>query len=853
MSHTNYGLIYSILKTILFPWTSRVRSLRPNLPDVGSLQKEGQLLFVGQAASFIDLLIINELLVGKGFQPIQFTHGLNPFLVMPFHKALRVWARHLFKDEKTRHEMELEEMMEAAAQGKHGFVFLKNRAGWFSSRIYYYQGFYGKVATSLQSETRPVYFIPTSVFLSRMRKQNVKRTFYDVFFRSYDVPGPIRKVYQLFVNYHKGGAVFSRHIDLNRQLESFQGLGEDGIGKRIRWSLLFHLNGEDRAYRGPNKRSRERKVRKIFKERRLTNELEKVAERSGRTYESVLKEAGKNLRDIASDTSERTVNLLRIFFDYFWARTLEGIDVHQEDLDRIRELNKAGPVVFMPCHRSHADYLVVAYLFEKNGLHYPRTAAGDNLAKWPLGPVLRRAGAFFIRRSFKGETIFPLVFDAYLRHLLRERHVLIFFMEGGRSRTGKLLPPKKGMMSMILEAWRQGVVSNLPLVPVTIDYGKVFEGGAYLREKSGQEKQKENLAAVLKSRKVLKAKHGVLRLRFGEPIYLEQYAERQGLTRDQLGFKKRIPFLNNLSYHIMNRINSRVTLTAGNIVAGLLLGTPHRGMTLQELKALFVISVRHLQHRKVELAFPRKKLEIALNNALDTFVQWETLVRVEVSGEEVVNIPEAKRSEMEYYKNNGLHFILDIALFCMAFRCLPQEKHTIDHISTFAREVYLVIEKEFLFTGDYPSKKMMEEAYKALEVSHALKTEDGKVVPGNYPVGHHLVSINAYMLLNFLESYFVVAEVLTGRDDTEPMDNKVLLKQCMAKARLLFAVGLLRRSESLNNVTFQNALSKFTDAGYIQSRKPKGQKNPRISLKPNKAEEFKAAKNQLYTWINTLS
>ena len=518
----------------------------------------------------------------------------------------------------------------------------------------------------------------------------------------------------------------------------------------------------------------------------------------------------------------------------------------------MRELNKQGPVVLLPCHRSHVDYLVVAYLFEKQGLNMPRFAAGDNLSKWPLGSIIRRAGAFFIRRSFKGETIFPLVFDAYIRHLLRERHVLAFFMEGTRSRTGKLLPPKMGMMSMVMEAWRQGLVEDLPLVPMTLDYGKVFEGAAFLREKSGMEKEKENLAGVLKSRKVLKRKHGVLRLRFSEPIYLKQFVAEQGHTRDSLGFKARIPLLNDLSYKVLNQVNRRVTLTAGNIVAGLLMGNHRRGMTLESLKGLFVISVRYMRARKVEITFSEKKLEIALNNAIDTFVSWDALVRVNVGGEVVVNIPENKRSEMEYYKNNGLHFILEIALFCMAVRSLPQKKRTLAEIHAYSLEIYSFLNQEFLFRGEWPTLEMMEKAFKTMEVIDALQIEDGRVVSGDYRLGRDLVQINAHMLLNFLESYFVVAEVLAELAEGEEPDQKLLLKQCMAKARLLYAVGTLRRHESLNHVSFANALNKFAKLGLIQKRNVKGQKYPQIIMRKSQREAFATMKSKLFKWIQRL-
>ncbi|MDJ0841698.1 MAG: 1-acyl-sn-glycerol-3-phosphate acyltransferase [Acidobacteriota bacterium] len=852
MKRPQRGLIYKVLRTLLYPWICRVRLLQADVRELKQLSEQGQLVFVGTASSFIDFLIVNDQLKRNDMQPIAFTHGFTPFLVLPFKDAFNIWSSRLFKTEEVRAEMNLEDLAADTAAGGNGFVFLKKGARFLGTRVHYFHGYFGKVAKQTDRNHK-TFFIPTSVFLTRFRKKNVPRTLNDIFFGTYDIPGRPRKLFQLLVNYHKGGTIYSKHIDLDAELEKVGEVDEAKADKRLRWTLLFHLNNEDRAYRGPNKRSRSRKVRKILKEKRLQMELKQVAERTDRSIESVLKEADKTLHDIASDTSERVINIMRILFDFVWARTLEDIDFRQEDIDRLRQLNKEGPVVIMPCHRSHVDYLVVAYVMEKQGLNYPRTAAGDNLSKWPLGALLRRCGAFFLRRSFKGEAVFPLVFDAYIRHILRERHAMIFFTEGGRSRTGKLLHPKLGLMSMILDAWRQGIVKDLPLVPVTLDYGKVFEGQSYLREKSGEPKRKEDLRSVLSSRKVLKKKHGVLRLRFGEPIYLAQYVADQGFEREKLGFKNKMPLLHNLGYRVLNEVNNNVTLTAGNVVANLLMGNPRRGMTLEDLRALFLISVRYLRHKNAEVSFSEQKLDIALENALHTFEEWETLVRVDVGGKTVVNIPEPKRPEMEYYKNNGLHFVLDHALFSMAFLCLPDEQRTLADIGEFAREVYDFLRQEFIITEEFPTDEDIEKAYKAMARIEALQMDGETVIFGTYRVGCDLVRIAGYQLLNFLESYFVVAETLTELSEENQPDQKQFLKQCLVRAKLLYAVGMMTRKESINHVSFGNALKRFNKYGFVQLRNIKGQKHPQVQFNEKKREQFEAKRAQLFEWIETLS
>lgn len=851
-SNQSFGLIYQICRLILSPFISRIRTLRADLETFRELQQSGQLLLVGQWVSYLDFLIVNEYLRKNGYQPVYNTHGINPFLVSPFRQAWYQWIGGLFKGEAFRQKLEMERVCQQIQAGQHAYLFLKKSPKFGSNRVHYYQGMFGTIAKGLAERERASFLVPASVFLTRRRKSNTPRSFMEIFFGTYDYPGRFRKFWQLLTAFNKGGLVLSRHIDLAKELGGERQENLVQAEKRLRWTLLFHLNGEDRAYRGPTKRTVQRKIRKILKERNLNEELKKVAERQNRPLEAIHKEAKKTLHHIASDTSDRMINFLRILFDFVFGRTVEGIDVHKEDMDRIRELNKEGPVVLLPCHRSHVDSLVLAYSFEIARLNNPRFAAGENLSKWPMGMFLRHAGAFFIRRSFKGEVIFPLVFEAYIRHILRERNIVAFFMEGGRSRTGKLLHPKIGMMGMIVDAWRQGFVENLPLVPVTVDYGKVFEGEAYLREKDGGEKKAENFGAVLRGSKVLKRKHGVIRLRFGEPVMLTEFVEAQGLSRETMGFKTKVPFLHKLSRKVTEDINAMVTITAGNIIAALLLGNPKRGMTMTELRALFVIAVRFLNHRNVELAFTDKRLDVALGNALNTFEKWETIVRVEVGEEIVVNIPEHKRSEMEYYKNNGLHFILDLALFCQAFLCLSPESRTMEKIQELTHRFYHYLSQEFMPAKGFPSEENLRASYKSLEVINALTMRDGLVVFGEYKIGRSLVQVLGHLLLNFFESYFVVAEEVSKIVPGESLDRKKLLRQCMTKAKLLYAVGTVRRQEAVNNLSFGNAITWFSKNSCLRIKNIKGQKYPLVLVTEDNLKKLQVAKDELFEWVNLL-
>src|SRR4029079_278533 len=205
-------------------------------------------------------------------------------------------------------------------------------------------------------------------------------------------------------------------------------------------------------------------------------------------------------------------------FNKIWPRIFQGLDYR--GLERVMECVKQHPVVLVPCHRSHFDYLILTYIFHINYLSPPHIAAGINLSFWPMGPLFRGAGAFFIRRTFEDNELYKMVFRKYLTFLIREGYTQEFFIEGGRSRTGKILTPKLGMLSAIVNTFVDGVRRDLYLVPVSIHYGRIPEEETYRREKAGEAKQRESLRALLSARSVLKHRYGTAYVSYAEPISL---------------------------------------------------------------------------------------------------------------------------------------------------------------------------------------------------------------------------------------------------------------------------------------------------------------------------------------------
>ena len=188
---------------------------------------------------------------------------------------------------------------------------------------------------------------------------------------------------------------------------------------------------------------------------------------------------------------------------WLWNDIYDGLSIDLEGLTKIRNISKKMPFVIVPCHRSHIDYLLIHYVFYTNNIQLPFIAAGSNLSFFPMGYIFRKSGAFFLRRSFRGNKVYSEVFTKYLAILLKEGLPLEFFIEGGRSRTGKMVMPKYGLLSMVIQAYQEKYCDNFAAIPVYIGYDRVIEEKSYLKELAGASKTPENTAEIIKTSKIL--------------------------------------------------------------------------------------------------------------------------------------------------------------------------------------------------------------------------------------------------------------------------------------------------------------------------------------------------------------
>ena len=225
----------------------------------------------------------------------------------------------------------------------------------------------------------------------------------------------------------------------------------------------------------------------------------------------------KYAEEICSDVSYTVVgSLYDAALSWFWNNRYEELKFI--GLEKVKNLAVDNSLIFTPCHRSHVDYLALSYILYKNDLMLPQIAAGINLNLPILGRILRNGGAFFMRRSFSENRLYSIVFFEHLKKLLIRGNSIEFFPEGARSRSGKLLPPRPGLLSMLIRSFKSRTEKPVKFIPVSINYEKVLEGNSYLSELMGGKKRKERISDIFRVASDFRGFLGNAYLQFGDPM-----------------------------------------------------------------------------------------------------------------------------------------------------------------------------------------------------------------------------------------------------------------------------------------------------------------------------------------------
>ncbi|HCS27766.1 MAG TPA: glycerol-3-phosphate 1-O-acyltransferase [Spongiibacteraceae bacterium] len=478
--------------------------------------------------------------------------------------------------------------------------------------------------------------------------------------------GRLRKLLIMLVQGRSVLVNFAKPVDfkefLQRQPDHVQ------AANLLHRGLSFHFLRQKTATLGPSLLSRQQMINAVMRRPTVKQAMLDEAHDQSLSRDVVRKRARKMADEVAANFDPRMIRFLDIVLSWVFRKIFSGVKTY--NVDRLRSVANKYHVIYMPSHRSHLDYLLISWTLYCQGLVPPHIAAGVNLNFWPAGGLLRRGGAFYIRRSFAGQPLYTAIFKAYLDVLLGHGYPVEFFPEGGRSRTGRLLPAKRGMLGMVVESFLAQPSRAAALVPVYVGYDKLVESGAYVKELRGGNKQKESAGELLKARKIFKSSYGSPHVAFGEPIILSEALARlepQWRSKWQNEDKSWLPVATErLARMNMERVNQAAVINPIGLVSAILLSSPQRAMAEDELleqidRFLGLISL--LPYSK-DVVLPTQ----TATEVFEAAARTAGLSRIDHAWGPIVTVTGNEAVMLTYYRNSIMHVFALPSLIARFFR-----------------------------------------------------------------------------------------------------------------------------------------------------------------------------------------
>jgi glycerol-3-phosphate O-acyltransferase len=469
-------------------------------------------------------------------------------------------------------------------------------------------------------------------------------------------PSWLRKFFIVLFLGRDNFVCYSKAVSSRKMME-LKGSDEDIAHKLIRVAGT-HFYRRHQNLTGPNILERHQLYNSVLGAKSVRKAIVEEARSKKSSHQQAKQEAKKYVDEIAADYRPGLIRLGERILTRIWNKIYNGIEVRHAD--KVRALAQNGhEIIYVPCHRSHMDYLLLTYVIYHQGLVTPHIAAGINLNFRPVGGILRKAGAFYLRRSFAGNKLYTAVFREYLELLFNKGYSVKYFPEGGRSRTGRLLPPKTGMLAMTLQAIIKGVNRPVSIVPVYIGYEHVMEVSSYLKELNGTGKKKESFLQIFSAIKKLK-NYGYGFLNFGEPINLTNYLDQQEPNwreeQDNNSDKKPTwltPVVNSLATDVMGKINQTAAISGMAICAICLLSAKKHAMAQSELEQ----AIEHFLELLRDVAYSELVTlpKISGKKLLENTLKLNKFNVTEDSFGKIISLKDRNAVALTYYRNNILH------------------------------------------------------------------------------------------------------------------------------------------------------------------------------------------------------
>jgi len=634
-------------------------------------------------------------------------------------------------------------------------------------------------------------------------------------------PSLARKLWKLVLNPEKILVEISEPINLQRFLIK-AGREDKTTGAQamvLRHRLLSQITQHRQSITGPILKPAEEIKQHLLTNERLRAFMTSWARRRNMAMPQVQREALQYVEEIAAKPNPLMVKLGMGAVRWMLDNMFEGVDFNAEGFNAVRRASRNGPLILIPCHKSHVDYLVISYLMQRNNLPCPHTFAGANLAFWPMGPIFRRVGAFFVRRSFTGAVFYAKVFSEYIHMLLEQGFNIEVFIEGTRSRNGKLLLPKLGMLSILLNAIQNGACRHVTFVPIYIGYDRVPEVGAYIQEVEGGSKEPESFWQMIRARKILKKRFGKIYIKFCDPIALKDLENEYGSPVADMRAKEIRTLTRDLGDRVLRAIDRHTVLTPQALVSAALLNSAHKVVSREQVDFNVATFMSYLEAMQVSCAETLLwDTRHAVTHILSGFVQQKLLRSV--SKNEDIEDREAhfhlaigKRPPLDYYKNSGIGPFVPAAMTSLAMLATDAFQFASDDLHGHYRFLQYLFQNEFASGNGEVMDTRVRKTIKAF-IADAILVPHPRL-PDTYNLtseGFRKLKCFAGFLAAFLESYLIVLKYYDATPNP-PEDGAARLKQIQQFGAKLYKRQEIVRKEALSKINYLNAVDFYQKAG----------------------------------------
>jgi glycerol-3-phosphate O-acyltransferase len=590
---------------------------------------------------------------------------------------------------------------------------------------------------------------------------------------------------------------------------------DDTVARKLLRVARFHFHRQKIAATGPRLMHRQQMFKALLKNPAIKKLIQDEVQSKGTSEAKAKKQAVDIMDEIAGDYRESMVRVGERILHWLWNRLYKGIDVN--NANTLRELADDGhEIIYVPCHRSHMDYLLLTYIIYQQGLVTPRIAAGINLNFWPAGPIFRKAGAFFIRRSFGGNRMYSTIFREYLGLLFERGYPVKYYAEGGRSRTGRLLEPKTGMLAMSIQSLLRGINRPLTLVPVYLGYEHIMEVGTYHKELSGSKKKNESVFGVFKAIRNLR-NYGKGFVNFGTPININQFLNEQVPnwkdSIDPIDPQKPswlTPSVNVLADKVMVAINKCAALNGVSLIALILHATNNKALSRKELitQLDFFIAIQCNAPYSDELTLPEQSGEQLLDDA----IKLNKVTIDKDSFGDIISLGESAALEMRYYRNNILHTFMLPALVCRILAKMT--KITQQDLEIQIQQILVLLQKDlFLWQNSEIISTQISQVLTALSSLKMAKQSKA----GFWSLTEDIDTLSSIRLLGecadeTLQRLTIVA-VLVNR--LAPISKGELVDKVVAIAKRLSVLNNINAAEFIDKKTQMTLINAMREQNLI--------------------------------------